>query len=164
VLISFLPPDNFSIVLLKEYRVIATIKESIMKILTLTFAVVFVLLSFNANATKYKFIAADSSIETKMCVFAASNNKLGLKSSMRFSTRNSSINARKFTVNNILCNDMVMAHFAHKYDALDTFAYLNRFTAKKNKIPTTTVKIKDIVAVLNRKNEDTKIIYVGSTK
>ncbi|MBA6390896.1 DUF3718 domain-containing protein [Colwellia sp. BRX10-3] len=131
---------------------------------TLTLAVVFVLLSFNSNATKYEFIATDSSIETKMCVFAGSNNKDGLKNALRLSSRSSAINSKRFAVNSITCNDMVMAHFAHKYDALDTFSYLNHFTSKKDKIPTTSVEIKDIAAVFNRKNEDTKIIYVGSAK
>ena len=130
---------------------------------TLTLAVVFVL-SFNANATKYEFIATDSSIETKMCVFAGSNNKDGLKNALRFNPGRSAINSKRVAVNSITCNDMVMAHFAHKYNALDTFSYLNRFTSKKDKIPTTSVEIKDIAAVFNHKNEDTKIIYVGSAK
>ena len=131
---------------------------------TLTLAVVFVLLSFNANATKYEFIATDSSIETKMCVVAGSNNKDGLKNALRLNMGSSAINSKRFAVNYITCNDMVMAHFAHKYNALDTFLYLNHFTSKKDKIPTTSVEIKDIAAVLNHKNEDTKIIYVSSAK
>lgn len=135
-----------------------------MKILTLIFAVIFVLVALNAKATEYKFIATDSSPETKMCVLAGSNNKLGLKRAIRFGVRGSAINTKRFTINNITCNDMVMAHFAHKYDAFDTFKYLNRFTTKKNKIPITSVEIKDIAAALNRNDEKTKVIYVGSAK
>ncbi|PKI17207.1 DUF3718 domain-containing protein [Colwellia sp. 12G3] len=135
-----------------------------MKKLNLILAVVvFVLLSFSANATKYKFIAEDRSIETKICVFAGSNNKLGLKHALRQST-GSAITNNRFSVNNITCNDMVMAHFAHKYDAFDTYSYLNRLTNSKNKIPTTSIEIKDVSAVFNLKNEETKIIYVGSAK
>ncbi|MBA6349260.1 MULTISPECIES: DUF3718 domain-containing protein [unclassified Colwellia] len=133
-----------------------------MKILTL--AVVFVLLAFNSNATKYEFIATDSNIETKMCVFAGNNNKDGLKNALRLRMISSAINSKRFAVNSVTCNDMVMAHFAHKYDALDTFSYLNHFTSKKDKIPTTSVEIKDIAAVFNHKNEEIKIIYVGSAK
>ena len=132
--------------------------------LTLTLAVVIVLLSFNANATKYKFIATDNSIETKICVFAGSNDQSGLKNALRQSARSSAFVNNRYSVNTIVCNDMVMAHFAHKYDALDTFAYLNRLTKVKDKILTTSVEIKDIAAVLNRRNEETKIIYVGSAK
>ncbi|MBA6231599.1 MULTISPECIES: DUF3718 domain-containing protein [unclassified Colwellia] len=130
----------------------------------LTLAVVFVLLAFNSNATKYEFIATDSSIETKMCVFAGNNNKDGLKKALRLRMMSSAINSKRFTINSTTCNDMAMAHFAYKYDALDTFSYLNHFTSKKDKIPTTSVEIKDIAAVFNRKNEDTKIIYVGLAK
>ncbi|AOW75907.1 hypothetical protein A3Q34_02970 [Colwellia sp. PAMC 20917] len=140
-----------------------------MKILTL--AVVFVLLAFNSNATKYEFIATDSNIETKMCVFAGNNDKDGLKKALRLRIMGSSINSKRFTVNSkrftvnsVTCNNMVMAHFAHKYDAFDTFSYLNHFTSKKDKIPTTSVEIKDIAAIFNHKNEETKIIYVGSAK
>lgn len=137
-----------------------------MKILNLTSIVVVIvlLLSFNTYATNYKFIPTDRSIETKICVFAGSNNKLGLKNALRQSISGSTIVNKRSSVNNITCNDMVMAHFAHKYDAIDTFLYLNGLTNNKNKIPTTSVDIKDISAVLNRKNEETKIIYVGSAK
>ncbi|WP_019027665.1 DUF3718 domain-containing protein [Colwellia piezophila] len=135
-----------------------------MKILNLISVVVILLLSFNVNATKYKFIAADNSIETKICVFAGNNNKLGLKNALRLNSWGAAFVNKRFSVNNITCNDMVMAHFAHKYDALDTFAYLNRLTTKKDKIHATSVEIKDIAAVLNRRNEEIKIIYVGSAK
>ena len=133
-----------------------------MKRLNLISAVVIVLLSFNANATKYKFIAADSSIETKTCVFAGNNNKIALKKALRQSIKGFAYDGSRFAANNITCNNMVMAHFAHKYDALNTFSYLNALTNSKDKIPTTSVDIKDIAAVLNRTNEDIKIIYVGS--
>ena len=135
-----------------------------MKILSLISVVVIALLPFNANTTNYQFIATDTSIETKICVHAGSNNKLELKNALRQSTRGTAIVNKKFSVNNITCNDMVMAHFAHKYDALDTFAYLNVLTNKKDRIYPTSVEIKDIAAVLNSKNEETIIIYVGSVK
>ncbi|TPH13418.1 DUF3718 domain-containing protein [Litorilituus lipolyticus] len=135
-----------------------------MKILTLTLAMVLTLTSLNANATQYKFIAADRSIETKMCVYAGNNNTVKLKRAIQYHAMGSTINTKRFAVNNITCNDLVMAHFAHKYDASDTFKFLNRFTAQKNKIPTTSVEIKDVAAVLNSTNEETQIIYVSSTK
>ena len=135
-----------------------------MKILNLTSTVVIGLLSLNVSATQYKFIAADNRIETKICVYAGSNNKLGLKRALKQSTWNYGVVNRRFSVNNITCNDMVMAHFAHKYNAVDTFSYLNRLTNKKDKIITTSVDIKDIAAVWDQKDEETKIIYVSSIK
>jgi hypothetical protein len=139
-------------------------KEYVMKILNLTTVVVIGLLSFSANATQYKFIATDKSVETKICVLAGSNDKFGLKRVFRQNRRGSVAIDSRFYANHITCNDMVMAHFAYKYDALDTFAYLNGLTNREDKIPNTNVEIKDIVAVSNLTNEKTKIIYVGSAK
>jgi len=135
-----------------------------MKTLHLTSAVVIVLLSFNVNSTNYKFIPIDKNVETKICVFAGNNNKHELKKALRKSSWSSAKFNQWYSANNITCNGMVMAHFSHKYDALDTFLYLNRLTIEKDKIPATSIEIKDIAAVFNRKNEETKIIYVGSAK
>ena len=134
-----------------------------MKMSILTSAVVIVLLSLNADATKYEFIAKDSSVETKICVLAGSNNKSELRQLIRKNKNESSHFSSRAIANNVTCNDMVMAHFAHKYDALDTFKYLNNFTKGENKIPTTSIEIQDITAVSNNKNEETKIIYVSSS-
>lgn len=135
-----------------------------MKKLSVISVLVILLLPLNANATKYKFIASDNSIETKVCVLAGSNNKSGLIKALRQSANNSVVINKRSFANNVNCNDMVMAHFAHKYEALDTFGYLNILTNGKNRITPTSVEIKDIAAISNRKNEKIKVIYVSSTK
>lgn len=129
-----------------------------MNIRNFTTAIIFVLLSLNANATKYKFIASDNSVESRICALAGNNDRSELTRTMMYT----GYNIRKI-VNTVTCNDMVMAHFAHKYEASHTFKYLNRLSSGKNKLDIPSVKIRDIAAV-NHGNEETKIILVSSGK
>lgn len=128
-----------------------------MNILKLTIALVIILFSYNVNATNYKFVGMDKSIETKMCVQAASNDTKALKVTMRFS-----VDSKPFIANSITCNDMVMVKFANKYGAVDTTKYLNKYTRKINRVPQTKVTISDLASVENIENDRTKIIYVGT--
>jgi hypothetical protein len=130
-----------------------------MKTLNLTAALLVVLFSFNAHSTNYKFIQADSNFEEKICMLAASNNRLGLENALDLYTWGNRIVTERFAVNNIICNGMVMAHFAHKYDASNTFAYLNNLTDRKNKMTSTNPE-----AITNHSNEETKIITVSSSE
>ena len=123
-----------------------------MKILNLTSVILTLLLSFNAYTANYKFVEADSNFEEKICMLAASNNKLGLENALQRYTWGNMTVTERFAINNITCNGMVMAHFAHKYDAQNTFEYLNSLTDRKNKITTTNAQ-----ASMNTKNGNTKL-------
>jgi hypothetical protein len=128
-----------------------------MNILKLTFATAIILASYNVNATNYKFVAADQSRETKVCVHAGNNNKDRLKATMRLSS-----DSNRFIANHVTCNDMVLVQFAYKYDALETANYLNRYTKVTNRIPETNITIRDIAAIGNQDKGEVKIIYIHS--
>ena len=110
-----------------------------MKILNLTSVLVIALFSFNAHSSNYKFVTNDSNLEARICMLAASNNKLGLKNAMQLYTWGNRVVTERVAANNITCNNMVLAHFAHKYNASNTFEYLNDLTERKNKITFTSI-------------------------
>jgi len=124
-----------------------------MNTLKLTSVVVMILFSYQVNAANYKFVAMDNSISTKMCVLAGSNDKTQLKKTMRLSGHNN-----RFIANNIKCNDMIMVQFANHYGAANTTKHLNRYTRFINRVPETSVTIRDIAAV----NDEAKIIYISA--
>lgn len=128
-----------------------------MNIFKLAFTAAIILIFYNANATNYKFVAADQSRETKICVHAGNNNQDRLKATMRLSS-----DSNKFIANHVKCNDMVMVQFAYKYDALDTAKYLNRYTKVTNRIPETSITIRDLAAIESKAKDVVKVIYVYS--
>lgn len=105
-----------------------------MKLQNLTLALATEILSLNAHTTNYKFMVTDNSFEARICMLTASNKRLELKNALQLYAWGNKVVTEQFAVNNITCNGMVMAHFAHKYDAPNTFEYLNRLTIRKNKI------------------------------
>jgi hypothetical protein len=97
------------------------------------------LLSLPANASNYRFIAGDNSVDTQICLSAAMNNKYRMKRYIAWSK-----NTAKAIANNLVCNDLNIIDFAYKYQAVKTFAHLNRYRSAQYK-----VSITDIVATNN---------------
>jgi hypothetical protein len=117
-------------------------------------------LAFSANAIQYKFVAGDDSFATKVCVLAGSDNKGKLKRSKQHSFDNG-----RSIANSVRCNDMPIAHFAKKYNAMNTFKYLNRLAKPSLREYDTKVEIQDITsAAINSGGEGVQIIYVRSAQ
>ncbi|QDP00437.1 DUF3718 domain-containing protein [Thalassotalea sp. PS06] len=74
-----------------------------------------------SQAAEYEFIAADNSVETKTCVYAAADDLQGLKKQVRRSYDN---NVR-YMSQLLRCNDQDINTFAHTYGAEGTAGYLN---------------------------------------
>jgi len=113
-------------------------------------------------AVQYKFVATDDSISTKICVLAGNDNKSMLRKTLKDTSRNNTGNFGRL-VNKIHCNDILLANFAHKYDAKTAFNFLKRYTLEKNLAPDTRVIIKDVAFKAPVKQSEEKIIlvYVG---
>ena len=119
---------------------------------------VIVVLGFtmSTNASEYQFIAVDNSVDTKMCLAAVTNNKKALKRLMykthfevpKFNRIHYGV---RIVARKLLCNDLIIANFAYKYQAADTLAYLDRYTSRKDKKKRPTVTIRDIAAQGNDK-------------
>jgi hypothetical protein len=129
-----------------------------MNILKAILTLLAILLASNASATQYKFIGTSNHLETKICVSAGNNDLKKLKGLIYVSHEGS-----RSIANTIVCNNLVMAHFAHKYGADETFEYLNQRTKGKNKIRENTVTIQDL-ARINDVNEEVITIYVTTRK
>lgn len=87
-------------------------------------------LSAQVTAQDYQFVAADNTPETKLCVSAVNNDLDTMKGRL---FRMGMGDAVRKNINRITCNDMSVAKFAHKYQAQDTFVYLNNRSAYSNK-------------------------------
>jgi nicotinic acid mononucleotide adenylyltransferase len=123
-----------------------------------------ILLMSNAQAVTYKFIAADDSRETKLCVLAGSDEIRKLKQSVRNFPRFNRLSPNvRFVANKVKCNDMFMESFASKYNANNVANYLDRYTYSKNKSIETNVTIKDIASLPKHHDMPDKVItvYVG---
>lgn len=124
-------------------------------------------LSFSAIADRYEFIAGDSSLETQTCIAAATDDKLGLRKTVRKMPMPSGVfrteHARmKGVANGLKCNGDVIATFARKYDALITYEYLNKYTRSDLRLKPTT-SIRDITARTKTGNSDRVIqVFVAS--
>ncbi|QYJ87794.1 DUF3718 domain-containing protein [Shewanella mesophila] len=96
------------------------------------------MLSPSLAAVTYQFVAVDKSVETQICVAAGNDERALLRSKIG----NYSHNVRLST-NLINCNGMSITQFSYKYGALQSYDYLNRFTALKNRVqhkPSVTIK------------------------
>ncbi|TWX71365.1 DUF3718 domain-containing protein [Colwellia sp. C1TZA3] len=116
------------------------------------------------NAASYKFVAKNNSIKTKICIAVAEDNKPALKSGIR--TKGSAVSTSvlsRIVANSLTCNDLLVTAFAIKYNALETYRYLNRYTSKKNKFLPSTGTIRDISAQHNEQDNgrETLILISG---
>ena len=126
---------------------------NIMKTLKLISAIIAMGFTVSSNANNYQFVAADNSIETKICVAAVTNNKQALKRKIRMS----GIRVRSIA-RSLMCNDQIVANFAYMYNASETFAYLDRYTPKKFKSNRPSVTIQDIAAIHGK----TTVVLIAS--
>jgi len=112
--------------------------------------------AFSTYAQEYKFVAAGPGLATKLCVHAANNNRAGVKHVMKMLYDNRSTT---LVANTMRCNDLSIAQFAHKYEAKDTFKYLNRMSHGENRLNTST-HIRDIVLLSNDQIKEPVTVYV----
>ncbi|MFT6910417.1 MAG: hypothetical protein ACJAS1_007146 [Oleiphilaceae bacterium] len=135
-----------------------------MKMLNLISAVVVLGFTVSSNAAaNYQFVGADNSIDTKICLAAVTNDMHKLRHNiMRSGAGNRGVHtgARK-VARTLMCNDQIVANFAYKYEASETFEYLDRYTPKKYQDQRPEVTIKDIVA-RHGKQEETTVVLIAS--
>lgn len=130
-----------------------------MNILKLMSLVLFLLFAVNANSTQYKFVAGDNSFSTKVCVLAGSDDKARLSRSKGYPN-----DSGRLIANTVRCNDMTIASFAKKYQAMNTFKYLNGLTKLSLREYDTSVEIQDVTTAANDNSDVVKVIYVRSAK
>jgi hypothetical protein len=111
--------------------------------------------AFSAQSVNYKFIANNSSVETKLCVAAGMNDKQKLRRLI-----STTLDSKYLLANSVVCNGKLISHFAYQYGASDTFKMLNKATMRKNKLNHPRVTIEDITTA-NLNDDRTVIIYVG---
>ncbi|KFZ37076.1 hypothetical protein HR45_12625 [Shewanella mangrovi] len=117
-------------------------------------------LSFSslANANTYQFVGTDNTPETKFCVSVGNNDIGQMKSKLLMMGKGLSDVRRN--INTINCNDLSAAKFAFKYQAHDTFKYLNERSMGKNRVRPT-VTIRDIAKV-DKATDTPIVVYVSN--
>ncbi|QYK04859.1 DUF3718 domain-containing protein [Shewanella zhangzhouensis] len=113
-------------------------------------------LTATASATEYRFIAADNSPETLMCVAAGSNKLTKLR--MQIAESNSSA---RYHANSIRCNDKSIAQFAYSYGADKAYDYLASHSREQNRV-IENVTIKDLSAAASPNSDEIVYIQVSS--
>ena len=133
-----------------------------MKSIKLLFITALLFMMNSTYAVQYKFVAMDSSIDTKMCMLAGSNEIKALKKTLIRESRGLS-SVKRSIANDLYCNDTHIAEFSKKYQANLTYEYLKKYTYKKNLSKETQVIIKDIAQQSDGDKLEEKIIivYVG---
>ncbi|MXR67418.1 DUF3718 domain-containing protein [Shewanella sp. JBTF-M18] len=105
--------------------------------------------------TRYQFVAKDSSAETKICIAAGSDNSSALKRKLVNYDHN-----MRFGVNSISCNGLSLAQFAHQYQALQSFQFLERHSSIANRVKT---KV-SIIDLAQKSESGAPIIVMVSAK
>ena len=102
---------------------------------------------------QYSFIADDDSLETQICIAAASNDLLAVKNAIsKISTKAKSMKGKiRQVILKITCNDMDLVKFSAIYHAVDTFGYFNKKAPRKMRLPVNEISIKQLNA--NRDSE-----------
>ena len=93
-------------------------------------------LSFSASADNHTFTIANSSDETKLCFYAASNNLKAYKKTLKhygYDELGSGINSDRLVAEKIYCNGMNIGLFASAYGANLTTKYISRYSSIKVK-------------------------------
>lgn len=113
-------------------------------------------LGTTAAATEYRFVAADSTPETQMCV-AAGSNKIG-KLRMQMSDNYGS---PRYHANSVQCNGKSLAQFAHQYGADRTYRYVAAHSYDRNRA-IESVTIQDLSAANNQQGDNVVYVQVSS--
>ena len=133
-----------------------------MKFSTLTsIALILFSCSIDTYATEYKFVAQDNAKATQICMAAVTDNTQVLRSKIQRLTFESTRSFRSI-VNSILCNNQYVGHFAKTYNAQNTFAYLDKYTNKRNKKLESKVTINDIAYETGLDKQKTIIVLVAT--
>ncbi len=107
-------------------------------------------------ASETNFIAKDNTIETRLCIAAASDDSSTLKSLIRHSYKRHT----REIANNFNCNGVSLARFAYDFDAKNTFEYLNRYSHSSNRVKQSVI-IKDLAANKTKKMPKTVVVSAG---
>lgn len=108
-----------------------------MNYLKLASAILAVSFTSQISAQNYQFIAADKSPETQFCVNVANNDIDTMRGELlRMGLGDAIIR----NINTLTCNGLPAAKFAYKYNAADTFKYLNNRSSPSNSVkPSVTI-------------------------
>lgn len=133
-----------------------------MKIFTSTILIVLAFFSTNSYAADFEFIAKDNSRTTRVCIAAVTDNtNVMIKGIRRLSQSGTALSFRLF-VNTIKCNNQYIGNFAQKYNAQNTFDYLEQYTNRWNKKHRTNTTIKDIVNEQGKEQGKNIVVLVAS--
>ncbi len=77
------------------------------------------------SAAQYKFVPANNTIETHLCIAAAENNLSKFKNKAMALSRSAGV--YRVITRKLTCNDKSIADFAFTYDANKTVEFLDRF-------------------------------------
>lgn len=130
-----------------------------MNILKLMSLVLLLFFATNVKATQYKFVAGDNSFATNACVLAGSDDKARLRRSKDYSNY-----TPRDIANTIQCNNMTIASFAKKYQAMNTYSYLNKLTKLSLREYDTNVEIQDVTTAAADTSDVVKVIVVRSAR
>ncbi|WP_408641215.1 DUF3718 domain-containing protein [Salinimonas marina] len=102
-------------------------------------------------------------METQICIAAVTDEKLALRKSVKRLPIASSMSRTehfrmKIVANSLKCNGDYVANFASKYDASDTYQYLNRYSHSSKRL-TPITSIRDITARVENEDDD-KVIQI----
>ncbi|WP_206485416.1 DUF3718 domain-containing protein [Thalassotalea sp. G2M2-11] len=118
-------------------------------------SVIAVVSAFSINAQQYRFIANDNSFASKICVLVGSNDIAKLKLTFRRYDLN-----KHHIANDYKCNELALSKFAFKYNADQTFKYINRYSHYDNKV-TPSVTISDVAMNTLTHQQEPIIVYIN---
>jgi len=93
-----------------------------MKSAKLVLIVIGVMLSFSASSEKYRFVAGDNSVGTKICLTALKDNVIRYHQKLKDYRV-----SKSYAANKLLCNDENLASFAQHFNALKIEKAVNRY-------------------------------------
>ncbi|MDC8829637.1 DUF3718 domain-containing protein [Alteromonas gilva] len=127
-----------------------------MKYLKLAGAALALSFTSQISAQDFQFTAIDKSLETQFCVSIGNNNVESMKGQL---FRMGLGDALRRNINTLTCNGLPLAQFAFKYQAEDTFRYLNTRSSPANRVKST-VTINDLAMTNN--NAETTVVRVSA--
>ncbi|MFT6267255.1 MAG: hypothetical protein ACJAVV_000045 [Alphaproteobacteria bacterium] len=119
--------------------------------------------SLNIYASEFEFLVKDTSNTTKVCMAAVTDDAELMKRQIKRLSQNGTALSFRTVVNLIQCNKQYIGNFAKKYNAQDTFTYLDKYTNRKNKQRQANFVIKDI-AYEQTKGKAKPIVVLVSSK
>lgn len=119
-----------------------------MKLLAIALLSTLTLGTATANATNYKFVSADNSKTTQLCIAAGSNHLMKYRSNVKELGV-----SERYSANTITCNGKNIAAFAAKYDAMRTAKHINKYRRGS-------VAITDLALSKDRKTNDKEVVII----